>query len=272
MKDFCRAIMILLILAPWAIAQQDPDDPGIQDSIIILSTVVDHPMRSAIVDICVVSDEPIAAYNLPLRWVPQNDSIYPSDLIYYHLQGWEFLFDSISLENHFISMRGAADTAILNTGGVRDTIWGVHFQIANFSPQIIHIDSTFDDRNGSVAFYLPDGRTEITPAFVGGNLIYDPLSGTENQSPMPGNFSLMQNYPNPFNAQTTISYSLPVSAPVNLTIYNIFGQKVTSLYDGVQTAGEHQVVWDAKDMTSGIYFYTIKSGQYTQAMKCLLAK
>jgi hypothetical protein len=89
---------------------------------------------------------------------------------------------------------------------------------------------------------------------------------------IPISFALYQNYPNPFNAQTTISYSLAEPGPVTLTIYNLLGQKVATLFDGVQAVGEHKVVWDAGNQTSGIYFYRISAGGYTKSEKMLLLK
>jgi hypothetical protein len=89
---------------------------------------------------------------------------------------------------------------------------------------------------------------------------------------IPKKASLLYNYPNPFNAQTTISYSLSESCPVTLTIYNLLGQKVAVLFDGVQTAGEHKTVWDAGNQTSGIYFYRISAGRFNKSEKMLLLK
>jgi hypothetical protein len=99
-----------------------------------------------------------------------------------------------------------------------------------------------------------------------------PITGIKNPDYLPNTFHLCTNYPNPFNAQTTISYSIPKAGQVNLTIYNILGQKVTTLIDGVQQAGEHRVVWDASDATSGIYFYTMRTSEITKARSCLLLK
>ena len=111
-----------------------------------------------------------------------------------------------------------------------------------------------------MVFGLADGVTEITPAFVPGGIIYNPQGSGGDLSLTPNTFSLRQNYPNPFNAQTTISYSLSEPGPVTLTIYNLLGQKVATLFDGVQTAGEHRLVWDASDMTSGLYFSRLENG------------
>jgi hypothetical protein len=88
----------------------------------------------------------------------------------------------------------------------------------------------------------------------------------------PSDFKLYINYPNPFNAQTTICYSLSQAGPVTLSIYNIMGQKVATLVDGVQQAGEHQVVWDAADVSSGVYFGRLESGINNNTMRLVLLK
>lgn len=70
-------------------------------------------------------------------------------------------------------------------------------------------------------------------------------------------FKLNQNYPNPFNPQTTIGYSLSKSMDIDLSIYNLLGQKVATLAKGSATAGYHQVVWDAAGFAGGVYFYRL---------------
>ena|GEM_PF-4997588 len=89
---------------------------------------------------------------------------------------------------------------------------------------------------------------------------------------VPTSFALYHNHPNPFNPTTTIKYDLPQACYVNLVIYNVRGQKVTTLIDGMVEAGRHQVVWDAKDISSGIYFYKITAGNFTNMRKMILLK
>ena len=83
---------------------------------------------------------------------------------------------------------------------------------------------------------------------------------------------LMQNFPNPFNAQTSISYSLAKEGPVKLAIYNLLGQKVATILDGIQIAGEHDVLWDARKFTSGVYFARLDSEDQSKNIKMVLLK
>ena len=86
------------------------------------------------------------------------------------------------------------------------------------------------------------------------------------------NFSLTQNYPNPFNATTTIQYNLPEASNVTIDIYDITGRKVAGLFNGIQPAGSHQVIWDANDKSTGVYFYKIQAGDYVETKKMVLLK
>lgn len=94
----------------------------------------------------------------------------------------------------------------------------------------------------------------------------------ETESELPGSFQVFQNYPNPFNAVTTIQYDLPQASVVNIDIYNILGRKVKTLISKIQPAGYHQVIWNADDISSGLYFYRIQVNDYIQSKKMLLLK
>ena len=85
-------------------------------------------------------------------------------------------------------------------------------------------------------------------------------------------FELAQNYPNPFNPSTTISFSIPEASNVSLKIFNTLGQEVKTLVSGFKEAGSYKVNFDAKNLTSGLYFYRIEAGTFSQVMKMMLLK
>lgn len=85
-------------------------------------------------------------------------------------------------------------------------------------------------------------------------------------------FALAQNYPNPFNMETTISYNLPEQAVVVVEIYDVLGQKVETLVNQQQSAGQYRVVWHAYDKSSGMYFYKIQAGKHAETKKMVLLK
>lgn len=85
-------------------------------------------------------------------------------------------------------------------------------------------------------------------------------------------FSLGQNYPNPFNPSTTITYSLPTSEKVDLSIFDVLGNRIDQLIDVVQPAGQYAVEWNARAVPSGIYFYRLHAGTNTATKKLMLLK
>jgi hypothetical protein len=93
----------------------------------------------------------------------------------------------------------------------------------------------------------------------------------------PVSYELMQNYPNPFNPTTSIRYSLPVQAHVTLTVYDLLGREVTRLVDEAQNPGYHETRWSGNNssgnpVSTGIYFYRITAGQFTDVRKMMLMK
>lgn len=89
---------------------------------------------------------------------------------------------------------------------------------------------------------------------------------------LPNEFSLNQNYPNPFNPSTVISYQLPTTAKVTLKVYDILGNEVRTLVNQIQEEGQYQVSFDASELTTGIYFYSINAGNFTQTKKMILLR
>lgn len=100
------------------------------------------------------------------------------------------------------------------------------------------------------------------------------LSGlSQNSGPeVPDVFALNQNYPNPFNPSTEIAFDLPVASHVELTIYNVLGQKVETLVDREMEAGSHTVTWNADRVSTGVYFYRITAKDFTETKKMLMLK
>jgi len=95
---------------------------------------------------------------------------------------------------------------------------------------------------------------------------------SESKNELPLEFALDQNYPNPFNPTTTITYSIANAATVRLTVFNVLGQKVATLVDVKQGAGKHNVAFDASELTSGTYIYTLKVDGAQAARKMVLVK
>ena len=100
---------------------------------------------------------------------------------------------------------------------------------------------------------------------------------TFDQASVPQAFSLAQNAPNPFNSETVIRFALPQPSQVELTIYNLLGQPVAVLVQEPSAAGTFSVRWDGRDqagraVTSGVYLYQLRAGEYTEVRKLLLLR
>ncbi|MCI0495863.1 T9SS type A sorting domain-containing protein [candidate division KSB1 bacterium] len=103
------------------------------------------------------------------------------------------------------------------------------------------------------------------------------VEGEKGQKSVPKNFELEQNYPNPFNPATTITFSVPQPEKVTLKVYNLMGEEMKTLLDGVVSVGSHSVIWDGTDnfgqkVTSGLYLYTLQIGNQQIAKRMVLVK
>ncbi len=94
----------------------------------------------------------------------------------------------------------------------------------------------------------------------------------EPENELPKQISLFQNCPNPFNASTTIKYELPRQSRVTIEIYDILGRKISTLINAELPAGYHQAIWHADNFASGMYFYKLQAGNYSETKKMLLLK
>ncbi|MGB2698534.1 MAG: FG-GAP-like repeat-containing protein, partial [Candidatus Zixiibacteriota bacterium] len=126
----------------------------------------------------------------------------------------------------------------------------------------IMISSYFDDTHIGEVFIFTSAPTSVNESDERGQL---------------NNFHLNQNYPNPFNPETIIEYVLPEDTQVKLSIYNILGQHIRTLIDGHQKTGCETVTWDGTDqagreLSSGIYFYKLKTASFIEVKKMLLLR
>lgn len=97
-------------------------------------------------------------------------------------------------------------------------------------------------------------------------------SASTTANVFPSSFSLDQNFPNPFNPSTTIGYGLPERSQVTLTVFNTLGQSVSTLVNGDLEAGYHEVTFDGKNLSSGLYFYRIQAGSFVETRRLLLIR
>jgi len=128
-----------------------------------------------------------------------------------------------------------------------------------------------------IAFALDTGNTTTgliltnVQVTMGKPLVITGINDKPN-SLLPTVYSLSQNYPNPFNPTTTIKFALPKSGNVTLAIYDVLGREVKRLINGEMVAGYHEVVLNANNLASGVYFYRLEAGSYVNVKKLMLLK
>ena len=135
--------------------------------------------------------------------------------------------------------------------------------------EIVEIVEPADIQNMFGSFDTEAEEAEETEKVV------ETAAETSDQASVPQAFALEQNAPNPFNSNTVIRFALPQPSQVELTIYNLLGQPVAVLVQGPSAAGTFSVRWDGRDqagraVTSGVYLYQLRAGEYTQVRKLLL--
>ncbi len=280
---FC---LLFLIFSVPVLAQQDPNDPGIQDSVILGSASIDSGAAPhfVIIPVYVVTDDSVAFYYMPFTWESSIGGIHLGrPFIYYPpfiCNNWSF--DTIYADQQRVEFRGLggldSTICIYNTGGIRALFTNLRFIIDADAPhQLVVIDTFWSDRNFSLMFALVDGFTDFTPAFQPGFIAIGPGVKVEGNEQVPQSFSLSQNYPNPFNPSTNINFALARKERATLIIYDLLGRRVRTLFDRSLDAGEYIVTWDGRDqfgveMPSGTYLYSFESSAFSETKRMILLR
>jgi hypothetical protein len=137
------------------------------------------------------------------------------------------------------------------------------------SSQYGYTELTVDADTMSMRHILRDGTVYDEAVYIANPK--NPVNKLEqSEYTLPTENRLYQNYPNPFNPSTIINYELRITTEVELSIYNLLGQKVVRLVSERQQPGYHQVQWDASQMTSGVYYYRIKACEFNDVKKMIL--
>ncbi|MDP1678090.1 MAG: glucoamylase family protein [Bacteroidota bacterium] len=146
--------------------------------------------------------------------------------------------------------------------------WGPDVIGIDQGPIIIMIENYRNQSVWNRFMKNPDVQRGLTVAK------FTTITSVEQEKSVPKYFSLSQNYPNPFNPATVISYQLPKNSFVNLSVYDLLGKKIATLINQMQSAGNHEFPFSAEtySLPSGVYFYKITAGSFSQAKKMVLAK
>jgi hypothetical protein len=280
-----RILVLSAVLLLTGVSALLAQDPGMQDSV-ILNVINDHvdssgqfQFRSC--QILAVTDDSVGFYNMPLRLTaPLGGVSFGTPTQYFPpLTLWNERYDTVMTSDNYIRIIGWCDLGIdsipppaLYTDSVRVNIMTLRIIISPNAPsQLVTIDTTWDDRNGSVLFGLVSGLIEFTPAFQKGYMSIGAV-GVDGDKPIPTAFTLRQNYPNPFNPATTIEFAVAEQGHVTLEVFDLLGRLVDVLANGDYEPGNYSLVWNGDEKPSGIYFYKLTAGNYSDMKQMLLLK
>jgi hypothetical protein len=132
------------------------------------------------------------------------------------------------------------------------------------------------NRNDSViifyAFAIGANQAEIISAINEAQIKYSTVLSVDKVSDLPTAYSLEQNYPNPFNPSTKIQFSISNSQPVTLKVFDVLGNEVATLVNEELTPGIYQYNFDASNLSSGVYYYKLRAGNFTETKKMILIR
>jgi len=160
---------------------------------------------------------------------------------------------------------GAADAFGLSSGGEKVWLEDATGAIIDTVAFLAHTETQSYSR-------MPDGGAWQVANTITRGVSNSGSTAVNDKIIDPNSFVVFQNYPNPFNPSTVISYQLPKAGSVSVKVFDVMGRMVTELVNQNQTAGLHTVNFNAANLSSGVYYYTVKSGSYTDTKKLLLMK
>jgi len=235
---------------------------------------------TVVVPLQISNTRDLAAIDLPLKFGNPGDGIDLLDVNFEDGRAHYFDVQVANIDNEnktvvigLLWMAYHADKAELATG--TGHLATLTFEISDPSITEINIEPTeFENPSHQVSFIYneigSDGMlhvNQLTPELVGGT-----AQVAQPKAQVPTEWALNQNYPNPFNASTMISFALPVPTHVQLDVYNILGQKIVTLKNEFMEAGYHSVTWNDESNASGMYFYRLKTKEFTETRKMTLLK
>ncbi|MBS4035925.1 MAG: T9SS type A sorting domain-containing protein [Ignavibacterium sp.] len=241
----------------------------------------------------------------------ERDTVYPNGKTYYTLPGPIFEFDDTRVDEFgniyttvvpLTGITGTLDEYMIFKADAQDgemwpVAWGLPV-IDTLYAKLLFTDTLFVFgqnkiikavllyENGVIqfAYWLADGIGQIQKAYSDGTVVflnYAKINGTvygnlvgidDDEIIKPLTYNVSQNYPNPFNSSTSISYSIAEAGFVSLKVFDILGQEVSALVNEDKEAGMYDVVFNASELTTGVYIYTFQSNGYSQSRKMILLR
>jgi methionine-rich copper-binding protein CopC len=243
----------------------------------VAAKAIAQESNTVVVPLEITNEANLTAMDIPLQY-SAGVKLRTVDFTGTRVENWDLKAFNIDQQNHRVviglfpkmSANGAPD---LQAGS--GTVAKLVFEVTDPTVQSIQLtDYTSEKPNHRLMFiyHTTDENGQIDrfverPDFQGTTVA---LSGIGSN--LPDEYALSQNYPNPFNPSTNISFALPEANHVRLDIYNVLGQKVETLLDENMPAGNHEVEWHASTAASGVYFYRLEAGTFSETKKMMYLK
>lgn len=200
--------------------------------------------------------------------VPLNVSAYPSVYLSWYQKyaleaGYDYGYVDVSSNN------GSTWSRIASFNGLDSATWKLQsFDITPFvsgsSNMLVRFRDSCDSNTNWDGWYVDNINVtayQLVPTDIG-----------SNQGNLPVRFDLSQNYPNPFNPVTSIEFGLPKDEMVSLKVYDMLGREVRTVINEFRKAGTYQVGFDASSLSSGVYFYRMQAGMFTEIKRMVVVK
>ncbi|MFI5237579.1 MAG: FG-GAP-like repeat-containing protein [Ignavibacteriales bacterium] len=231
--------------SPWMIVSGDVNNDGIPD---VVSANSNGPSFSIV--LCNASGNLVSSTNYPVGSFPISIDLGDVD-------------GDLDLDIVTSNFSGGNFTMYENNGT------GVFINRNDFPSNQAGSCAVFHDRDndGDMDMTGIDELQDLLILFTNSG-----VTAINNPEIIPEDFILNQNYPNPFNPGTKISWQSPVSGQQTLKVYDVLGNEVALLIDEYKSAGSYEVEWNASSLPSGMYFYTLKAGNYSETKKMVLLK
>lgn len=272
-------VLVVVVLAPTFVQAQF--DLGAPDTMIIQTNRPDTGVNdtSFIVELWVFNDGNGISPQFGFHWdsdvLTLDSAIVVPSIASLYSQIFLFESNNIGTSNtnkrascSFISFLGNTIPASAS----RKLLVTYYYTISSWTAlSEITVDSnSWDD--GSELIFINEEFDDYIPEYSWGTaiVIKDPSDANDPNS-LPEVYSLGQNYPNPFNPETTVDFSLEKAGEYSFTVYNVIGQVVFET-TRLGTVGDNQIVWNGTRQASGVYFYKLVSGDYSETKKMMLLK
>lgn len=177
-----------------------------------------------------------------------------------------------SINQYDLTLTSDLGSFLLDDDFVADSVLDINYEenAVVGASDTLFVDSVFTNIKGIVIYSYGSFKIEIRE--LEDMTLPESGSGDDAINLVPQNFALHQNYPNPFNPITTIGFDLPVNEHVTLNLFDVTGRKVQQLINSSLTSGQYSIQLNASNLSSGVYFYRLKTDSYTATNKMLLLK